>query len=97
MSDWFGHISGVASALAGLDMSQPGDAMLPLFGQSFWAYELSRAVLNGSVPVSRVNDMTTRVVAAWYQMGQDKGILKLNPSYANTDGRKVSHRRISQR
>ncbi|KAH9904715.1 glycoside hydrolase family 3 protein [Xylariomycetidae sp. FL2044] len=74
MTDWLAQISGVASALAGLDMSMPGDTIgnnIPLFGYSNWQYQLTRAVLNGSVPVDRVNDMATRVVAAWYQLGQD--------------------------
>jgi hypothetical protein len=35
-------------------------------------YELSRAVLNGSVPVDRLNDATTRILAAYFQMGQDQ-------------------------
>jgi hypothetical protein len=28
-----------------------------------WAYELSTSVLNGTVPLSRLNDMATRIVA----------------------------------
>ncbi|KAI0514369.1 beta-glucosidase-like protein [Xylaria bambusicola] len=74
MTDWLAQISGVASALAGLDMSMPGDTFgnnIPLFGYSNWMYELTRSVLNGSVPVDRVNDMATRIVAAWYKLGQD--------------------------
>ncbi|KAK3299320.1 glycoside hydrolase family 3 protein [Chaetomium fimeti] len=72
MSDWLSHISGVDSALAGLDMNMPGDTNIPLFGFSLWQYEMTRSVLNGSVPVDRLNDMATRVVAAWYKMKQDK-------------------------
>ncbi|KAL1876892.1 hypothetical protein VTK73DRAFT_9045 [Phialemonium thermophilum] len=72
VSDWLSHMSGVASALAGLDMDMPGDQQIPLLGTSYWMYELTRSVLNGSVPIDRLNDMATRVVAAWYQMGQDK-------------------------
>ncbi|KAK4449190.1 family 3 putative glycoside hydrolase, partial [Podospora aff. communis PSN243] len=86
MSDWFAHNSGVASALAGLDMSMPGDTMIPLFGTSYWKYELSRAVLNGSVPLDRLNDMATRIVASWYKMGQDKNYPRPNFS-ANTKNR----------
>ncbi|KAI1154311.1 beta-glucosidase-like protein [Nemania diffusa] len=74
MTDWLAQISGVASALSGLDMGMPGDTFgngIPLLGYSDWMYELTRAVLNGSVPVDRLNDMATRVVATWYQMGQD--------------------------
>ncbi|KAK7566151.1 beta-glucosidase 2 precursor [Phyllosticta paracitricarpa] len=78
MSDWLAQISGVAAALAGLDMSMPGDGTIPLLGQSWWASHLSEAALNGSVPMERLNDMTTRVVAAWYQLGQDKGFPEPN-------------------
>lgn len=57
VTDWLGHIGGVSSALAGLDMSMPGDGAIPLLGDSYWAYELSRSVLNGTVPMERLNDM----------------------------------------
>lgn len=57
MTDWLGQVGGVSSALAGLDMSMPGDGAIPLGGDSYWAYELSRAVLNGTVPMERLNDM----------------------------------------
>jgi len=46
--------------------------MVPLLGNSYWKHELTRSVLNGSVPLDRLNDMATRIVAAWYQFGQDK-------------------------
>lgn len=78
MSDWLSHLSGVASALAGLDMSMPGDTQIPLFGGSPWKFHLTEAVLNGSVPVDRLNDMATRIVAAWYQFGQDKDFPAVN-------------------
>ena len=78
MTDWLGHMSGVDSALAGLDMDMPGDVQIPLFGGSFWMYELTRAALNGTVPMDRLNEMATRVVATWYQMGQDQGFPKTN-------------------
>jgi len=57
MTDWLTQIGGVSSALAGLDMAMPGDGPIPLFGDSYWGSELSRAVLNGTVPVDRLNDM----------------------------------------
>ena len=70
-SDWLAQRSGVASALAGLDVSMPGDGLSWANGNSLWGSELTLAVLNGSIPMERINDMATRVVAAWYQMGQD--------------------------
>lgn len=70
-SDWLAQRSGVASALAGLDMSMPGDGLDWADGKSLWGPELTKSVLNGSLPIERLDDMVTRVVAAWYQLGQD--------------------------
>ncbi|KAF1348649.1 glycosyl hydrolase family 3 C-terminal domain-containing protein [Delphinella strobiligena] len=70
-SDWLAQRSGVASALAGLDMSMPGDGLRWEDGTALWGGELTKAVLNTSIPVERINDMTLRIVAAWYQLGQD--------------------------
>ncbi|TDZ39971.1 putative beta-glucosidase F [Colletotrichum spinosum] len=78
MSDWLSHMSGVDSALAGLDLNMPGDTQVPLFGYSYWMYDLTRSVLNGSVPMDRLNDMTTRIIATWHQLGQDQGFPSLN-------------------
>ncbi|KAI1766711.1 glycoside hydrolase family 3 protein [Hypoxylon sp. FL1150] len=71
MSDWLAQRSGVASTLAGLDMTMPGDGLFWEDGKSLWGPELTRSILNGSVPLDRLNDMVTRIVAAWYQLGQD--------------------------
>lgn len=71
-SDWLAHRSGVASALAGLDMTMPGDGIHWQDGKSLYGEQLTIAVLNGSVPASRLNDMAARIVASWYQLGQDK-------------------------
>ena len=70
-SDWLAQRSGVASALAGLDMSMPGDGEFWNDRNSFWGEKLTEAVLNGSLPMERIDDMTTRIVAAWYQLKQD--------------------------
>ena len=70
-SDWLAQRSGVASALAGLDVTMPGDGLRWADGDSLWGPELTKAVLNTSVPVDRLNDMALRVAAAWYQLGQD--------------------------
>lgn len=78
MTDWLAHMSGVASAIAGLDMDMPGDVQIPFFGNSYWMYELSRSALNGSVPMDRINDAATRILAAWYKMGQDQGFPATN-------------------
>lgn len=80
MSDWLAQIAGVPSALAGLDMSMPGDIhTIPLVtGSSYWMYEYTRAVLNGSVPVDRLDDSVTRILAAYYKLGQDQNYPRPN-------------------
>ena len=70
-SDWLAQRSGAASALAGLDMSMPGDGEFWNDRDPFWGEKLTEAALNGSVPMERINDMATRIVAAWYQLKQD--------------------------
>ncbi|KAK1656707.1 glycoside hydrolase superfamily [Colletotrichum godetiae] len=51
------------SANAGLDM------VMPLGGN--WGLNLTTAVNNGTVDTSRIDDMATRILAAWYLVGQD--------------------------
>ncbi|KAI9737896.1 MAG: hypothetical protein M1834_009266 [Cirrosporium novae-zelandiae] len=70
-SDWLAQRSGVASALAGLDMSMPGDGLRWMDGNALWGPHLTRALLNSSVPLERLNDMVTRIIASWFQVGQD--------------------------
>ncbi|KAL7270703.1 hypothetical protein RUND412_006580 [Rhizina undulata] len=70
MSDWEGQHSGVASALAGLDMSMPGDSLFGS-GTAYFGGNLTLAVLNGSVPEWRIDDMVTRIMAAYFKVGQD--------------------------
>lgn len=66
VADWYAISSGVSSIMSGLDMAMPND-------EGFWGQNLSLAVSNGSVPEWRVDDVVTRIVATWYQMGQDSG------------------------
>ncbi|KAL9120170.1 MAG: hypothetical protein Q9187_003278, partial [Circinaria calcarea] len=70
-SDWLAQRSGVASALAGLDMTMPGDGLRWLDGNSLFGPSLTMAILNGSLPTERIQDMATRIIAAWYRLGQD--------------------------
>lgn len=70
-SDWLAQRSGVHSAIGGLDMSMPGDGLHWADGVPLWGSELTRAALNTSVPMERLNDMVTRIVAAWYHLRQD--------------------------
>ena len=81
MSDWGAQHSGVASALAGLDMAVPGDSMccIPRSNTGFfWGKNLTEAVHNHTVPAARLEDMATRVLAAWFYLGQDKDFPRAN-------------------
>ncbi|KAJ5477490.1 hypothetical protein N7539_007634 [Penicillium diatomitis] len=64
VTDWTAQHAGVGAALAGLDMAMPD-------GASFWGNNFTEAFTNGSVPMTRLDDMATRIIATWYQMGQD--------------------------
>lgn len=75
-SDWLAQRSGIASAISGLDMSMPGDGEKWADGRPYWGEYLTMAALNGSLPMQRLNDMATRIVASWYQLKQDEWSLQ---------------------
>ncbi|KAL8825166.1 MAG: hypothetical protein Q9191_004575 [Dirinaria sp. TL-2023a] len=77
MSDWSAQHSGVGSALAGLDMTMPGDVTFDS-GTSYWGSNLTIAVLNGTVPAWRLDDMATRIMAAYYYVGRDTNSVPIN-------------------
>src|SRR6185437_8516437 len=61
LSDWGGTHSTVKAALAGLDMEMPGDEY---FGES-----LKKAVEDGTVPMSRLDDMDHRILRSMFAEG----------------------------
>lgn len=64
VSDWNAQHSGEDSANAGLDMAMPAS--------SYWDNnQLVGAVHSGDVNKTRLIDMATRIIATWYQFGQD--------------------------
>lgn len=72
MSDWFvAQQTTSGSANAGMDMATPGSD----WGGSnqLWGPRLQQAIDRGEVPQSRLDDMVTRILAAWYLLGQDQG------------------------
>lgn len=77
MSDWAAQHSGVGSALAGLDMTMPGDVSFDS-DTSYWGPNLTIAVLNGTVPQWRLDDACVRIVAAWYYVGRDNAQVPIN-------------------
>ncbi|KAA8905769.1 extracellular beta-glucosidase/cellulase BGL3 precursor [Sphaerosporella brunnea] len=84
MSDWQAQHVGVASALAGLDMTMPGDQNF-YSGNSYFGGNLTIAVLNGSVPEWRLDDMATRIMAAYFLLDQDKDYPETNFNSWTTD------------
>ncbi|ROV94045.1 hypothetical protein VMCG_08253 [Cytospora schulzeri] len=64
VSDWYGTHSGVASVLAGLDMTMPGE--INSDGYSYFGSNLTIAVLNGTVPQWRIDDMAVRIMAGFF-------------------------------
>ena len=62
LSDWGGTHSTVKAALAGLDQDQPGD-------DNFFSDPLKQAVLAGTVPQSRLDDMVHRIVRSMFAVG----------------------------
>lgn len=65
VSDWQGTHSGVSSVLAGLDMTMPGDTLFST-GDSYFGSNLTIAVLNGTVPQWRLDDMAVRIMAGFF-------------------------------
>ncbi|RYP74100.1 hypothetical protein DL770_007660 [Monosporascus sp. CRB-9-2] len=93
-SDWGAIHAGVATALAGMDMVMPNSEL--------WGDRLTEAVKNGSIPEERLDDMATRIIASWYQMGQDRDFpepgVGMPPDLAKAhrivDARNVSSQRV---
>ncbi|KAI1483743.1 glycoside hydrolase family 3 protein [Daldinia eschscholtzii] len=80
VTDWGAHHSGVVSALAGLDMSMPGEGFGAGKYGSYWGGALTEAVLSGAVPQWRLDDMAIRIMAAFYKVGRDKKQVDINYS-----------------
>ncbi|KAI5926455.1 glycoside hydrolase family 3 protein [Camillea tinctor] len=84
MSDWQAQHAGAASAVAGLDMSMPGDTLFNS-GYSFWGANLTLAVLNGTVPEYRIDDMAMRIMAAFFLVGMEVDQPPINFDSWSTD------------
>ena len=59
------------------DMTMAGDEGLAS-ANSFWGGNLTAAVLNGTVPQWRLDDMATRIMAAYYKVGRDTTRVPIN-------------------
>lgn len=78
MSDWGAQHSGVASTLAGLDMTMPGEQVFGEGTYSYWGGNLTAAVMNGTVPQWRLDDMAVRIMAAYFKVGRDETRVPIN-------------------
>ncbi|KAI0639226.1 beta-glucosidase [Trametes polyzona] len=83
MSDWWATHSGAPAVNAGLDMTMPGDTTLGS-GQTYFGQNLVNAVQSGQVSEARIDDLATRILAAWYLLGQDSGFPAVNFNSWNT-------------
>ncbi|KAG1742563.1 glycoside hydrolase family 3 protein [Suillus lakei] len=70
-SDWQATMS-TLSAVAGLDMTMPGDITFDS-GDSYFGGNLTDYVNDGYISMARLDDMATRIIAAWYFLHQDEG------------------------
>jgi beta-glucosidase len=61
LSDWGATHSTAKAAMAGLDMEMPGD--------TYFAEALEKAVKNGEVPMSRLDDMVHRILRTEFGVG----------------------------
>ncbi|KKY13929.1 putative beta-glucosidase 1 precursor [Phaeomoniella chlamydospora] len=77
MSDWAATHGGVSDILAGLDMTMPGDTAFNS-GLTFFGTNLTVAILNGTLPQYRLDDMVTRIMAAFYYVGRDTHQVPIN-------------------
>ncbi|KAF7880171.1 uncharacterized protein EAF01_012066 [Botrytis porri] len=71
--DWGALHAGYAAVEAGLDVVMPSSDLWGVSGEN-----LTASVANGSLAESRLTDMATRIVASWYQMGQDEDFPELS-------------------
>ncbi|KAJ6510480.1 glycoside hydrolase family 3 protein [Mycena sanguinolenta] len=69
MSDWSATHSTI-SAITGLDMTMPGDITFQS-GTTYFGANLTAYVENGTIPEARLDDMATRILAAWVLLHQD--------------------------
>ncbi|KAJ6617970.1 beta-glucosidase [Mycena sp. CBHHK59/15] len=71
MSDWSATHSTI-SAITGLDMTMPGDITF-LSNTTYFGANLTAYVQNDTIPLARLDDMATRIIAGWYFLHQDAG------------------------
>jgi beta-glucosidase len=90
VSDWGGTHSTAKAALAGLDMEMPGD--------QFFGAALKKAVQDGQVPLSRLDDMNHRILRSMFAAGViDNPVMPrdvLDPFRGRDDARQIAEESI---
>ena len=81
VSDWFATHGTASYANAGLDLEMPG-VTDPAYGAYYFGTALLQAVENGFVPMERIDDMATRIMTPFYNLGQDVGFPDVDPANA---------------
>ncbi|KAG1747118.1 glycoside hydrolase family 3 protein [Suillus paluster] len=82
-SDWSATMT-TLSAVAGLDMTMPGDITFDS-GDSYFGGNLTDYVNDGYISMVRLDDMATRIVAAWYYLHQDENYPATNLNAFNAN------------
>ncbi|KAG1850300.1 glycoside hydrolase superfamily [Suillus tomentosus] len=82
-SDWSATMS-TLSAVAGLDMTMPGDITFDS-GNSYFGGNLTDYVNDGYISTARLDDMVTRIIAAWYFLHQDEAYPATNFNAFNSN------------
>ncbi|KAL7272909.1 hypothetical protein RUND412_004261 [Rhizina undulata] len=80
VTDWFASATASPAAAAGVDMVMPGD--IGLTGTAAALMNASDGALNNG---TRLDEMVTRILAAWFKMRQDEGVEKISFSSWNSD------------
>jgi Glycosyl hydrolase family 3 C-terminal domain/Glycosyl hydrolase family 3 N terminal domain len=89
VSDWWANHS-TESATHGLDMTMPG--VIEEDGtDEFFGNRLVQAVKDDKVKRERLEDMATRIVAAWFAMGQDSNYPEVNFNAFSPNGTANKH------
>lgn len=71
VSDWMATHAGYHAADAGLDMNMPGGIQFSQSVPSLWGANLTTSVNNGSLDISRLDDMAHRIMTPYFWLGQD--------------------------
>ncbi|HUY80444.1 MAG TPA: glycoside hydrolase family 3 C-terminal domain-containing protein [Acidobacteriaceae bacterium] len=90
LSDWGGTHSTIKAALAGLDQEMPGD--------TYFGPALKKAIQDGQVPMSRLNDMDHRILRSMFADGViDYPVMPrsvLNPFTGRDDAEHIAEQSI---